>query len=80
MPFKKDPVKSSGEFLGQWSEMKEYVRKVGGHGGTYKANKTQRLSEEFPWPDIQLSDPGIRYPKFNRLSTISMEILELSQR
>ena len=42
--------------------MKEYVRKVGGHGGAYKANKTQRLSEEFPWPDdVQSLEPGLLF-------------------
>jgi hypothetical protein len=37
--FKKEPVKNSKEFLGVWSEAKDYVRKVGGHKGSYQANK-----------------------------------------
>ena len=38
--------------------MKDYVRRVGGHGGSYKANKVQRLSEEFPWPEEIPEEPG----------------------
>ena len=58
IPYKKEAVLSSTEFLGKWSEMKDYVRRVNGHGGSYKANKVQRLSEEFPWPEEIPEEPG----------------------
>ena len=50
VPFKKEPVPDREEFLGTWNESKEYVRKASGSSGTYHANKSQRLSEEFNWP------------------------------
>ena len=38
--------------------MKEYVRKVGGRGASYKVNKAQRLSEEFSWPEKEPDQSG----------------------
>ena len=58
LPYKKEPVQSSKEFLGQWTDMKEYIRKVGGRGASYQVNKAQRLSEEFSWPETQSVQPG----------------------
>jgi hypothetical protein len=54
LPFMKEPVKSSKEFLGVWTDTKAYVRSVSGHGGSYQTNKAQRLSEEFSWPEDPL--------------------------
>ena len=41
-----------------WSNKKEYVRKVTGHGGTYQANKAKRMSDSIPWPRSPV-DTGI---------------------
>ena len=59
--FKKVPVKNSKEFLGVWSEAKDYVRKVGGHKGSYQANKAERLSEDFSWPDSPSCHSGMYF-------------------
>ena len=59
LPFKKREVKNREQFLGIWTANKEYVRKVTGAKGTYQANKALRLSEEFKWPDISPSYPGV---------------------
>ena len=50
LPFKKREVKSRQQFLGLWSQSKDYVRRASGAKGQYQANKEGRLSEEFPWP------------------------------
>ena len=50
LPFKKREVKSRQQFLGLWSQSKDYVRRASGARGQYQANKEVRLSEEFPWP------------------------------
>ena len=59
MPFKKREVKTREQFLGIWTDSKEYVRRVTGAKGTYQANKALRLSEEFRWPDTSPSYPGV---------------------
>ena len=50
LPFKKRPVSSREQFCGLWSEKKAFVARVGGKGASYKENKAQRRSEEWPWP------------------------------
>ena len=51
LPFKKRLVANSKQFRGIWAQKKEYVGRVGGKGASYHANKYQRRSEEWPWPE-----------------------------
>ena len=50
LPFKKRPVSNREQFCGIWLEKKAFVARVGGKGASYKENKAQRRSEEWPWP------------------------------
>ena len=36
--------------MGLWSKSKDYVKSASGARGQYRANRDQRLSEEFVWP------------------------------
>ena len=60
LPFKKRPVINSNKFKAVWTDKKEYVRKVTGHGGSYQVNKAKRMSESFPWPGSPV-ETGICY-------------------
>ena len=57
LPFKKRFVSSREEFLGVWSEKKDFVARVGGKGSSYQVNKAQRRSEDFPWPPSPQGKP-----------------------
>ena len=59
LPFKKRPVQSREQFLGLWTEGKNYVRNVSGAKGAYQANKELRCSEEFQWPVSPQIEPGL---------------------
>ena len=45
--------------MGLWTASKEFVRTASGARGQYKANKEQRRSEEFVWPESPQNESGV---------------------
>ena len=59
LPFKKRPVESRQQFMGLWTASKDFVRTASGARGQYQANKEQRRSKEFVWPESPQNKPGV---------------------
>ena len=59
LPFKKRPVESRQQFMGLWTASKDFIGTASGARGQYQANKEQRHSEEFVWPESPQNKPGV---------------------